>query len=170
MQHYTKRDKLQHAILWLFGAAIVFGPFAACDRARTKTGFEYLFMFAALGLLSALAGLTAYYVLLYCRAPHGRWFEPCLRTGFALALMLSLFLTWLTIQLRWIRERHVALDLRGQTHTLYDGPPAPWSLRVLGEQGVRGIAVFRDYNDWGRGPELSEADRCSIERLESLFP
>ena len=106
-----------------------------------------------------------------------RWFAFSLRTMFIMVAMLCLAISWVTYQVRWVRERHSSMELlRGRltfaNGTLYKNgnerfvtfwvhvkiKPAPWSLRVLGEPGA-GYLIF-DLPD--SGPELTQ--------LRSLFP
>src|SRR5215831_4617125 len=74
-----------------------------------------------------------------------------LRTLFIIVAMLCLPAAWVGNQLMWIHDRHAALDGQGEnTFLAFVGPghgghftvpdaPAPWLLRIFGEQGVGGI-------------------------------
>jgi hypothetical protein len=87
-----------------------------------------------------------------------RRFRFGLRTLFVLVAVASVFLAWLTVQLKWIQDRHAALHL-----TLRMGAaPAPWSIRILGEQGVDRIGV--QY----LGDE--RADGARVRAIQLLFP
>jgi hypothetical protein len=71
-------------------------------------------------------------------------------------LLLAVPLTWLGVQLKWIRDRHAALEwirkqpdydpssegtVVGTFHSSqYVGRP-PWSLRILGEPGIARIGI-----------------------------
>jgi hypothetical protein len=49
---------------------------------------------------------------------------------------LSVPLAWSTAQLRWIHDRHAFLEAHQRPSLLcYNIVPAPWQLRVFGEQG-----------------------------------
>jgi hypothetical protein len=90
-----------------------------------------------------------------------------LRTLFALVAIISLPIGWVTCQLRWIHQRHEFLRTQvyakwpvswpnGRTITWdWDGP-APWSLRIFGEQSLAGT-------------ELT-IPRQQLETAHKLFP
>jgi len=94
-----------------------------------------------------------------------RW---SLRTMFVLVLLLAIPLGWITVQLKWIRDRHEAL--RGLTESqrafildwsssfVHEPDDAlPWSLRLFGESSVRQIF-------------LQNGQESQLDRLRSLFP
>ena len=65
-----------------------------------------------------------------------------LRTFFVLLTLLGV---WLGVQVKWIRDRHRAME--GADMSGHPDPymtPAPWSLRLFGELGITGISVERD--------------------------
>ena len=66
-----------------------------------------------------------------------RWFRFGLRTLFLLQAVLAI--DWTVYQLNWIRQRHKFLN-ETQHHPIFSSE-APWSLRVFGERGVRGIVI-----------------------------
>ena len=83
-----------------------------------------------------------------------RWFRFSLRTFFVL---LTAFCVWLGVQVKWIRDRHEALEwIRRQpnydsTMEQYGGSGRsddwkigrpPWSLRILGESGVQMLSFY----------------------------
>jgi hypothetical protein len=71
---------------------------------------------------------------------------------------------WVIVQLKWIHERHDALDRHSKTHPMAwrQTRSAPWSLRIFGERGVDTIYF---------GPHaLEEVKRQERERLDTLFP
>ena len=95
--------------------------------------------------------------------------------------VLGVFLGWLGVQLKWMRDRREALEwmlpyharqLAAESGSLL--PPmkgeyashldtrAPWSLRTFGERGVVRIEV---YEKW-----LTPDARYSINDLRLLFP
>ncbi len=97
-------------------------------------------------------------------APNRRWFRFSLRTLF---VVMTVF-CWLGYQINWMLQRHEALSTGAgpygwaATWRSKDRPPAPWSLRLLGEQGVDSIWL-----DIGM-PAETRADYQT--RLEGLFP
>jgi hypothetical protein len=95
--------------------------------------------------------------------------------------VLSALLGWLAMQWRWLDQRRAALrwihDVRARqlavergesppprkgTYVQTSRSPAPWSLRLLGEQGVGRLRVYRRYIESQDGYELDE--------LRRLFP
>src|SRR4051812_48362793 len=89
--------------------------------------------------------------------PRRRWFSYSLRTFF---VVLTIFGVWLGVQVKWIRDRHEAI----QSTTATIGWPgvAPLSLRVLGEKGAGVIGC-----DWTGDIEV---DRALRNRIQRLFP
>ena len=79
-----------------------------------------------------------------------------LRTLFVVMAMFCLPAAWIGNQLMWIHERHAALDRQEkEDYAAFVGPgqgrhftvpeaPAPWQLRIFGEQGVGGIAIANE--------------------------
>ena len=80
-----------------------------------------------------------------------RWFRFSLRT---FLVLVTLFGLWLGVQVKWIRDRHAALEwirepsyrngkpIAGSRKGFTSKPcPAPFSLRLLGEQGYREIIL-----------------------------
>ena len=94
--------------------------------------------------------------------PRRRWFRFSLRTFFVL---LTVFGVWLGVQVKWKQDRErllydeIAVDgswaARGYA-------PAPWSLRILGEEGVAFITI-----DFRHDPQRSRTLR---EKARRLFP
>ena len=89
-----------------------------------------------------------------------RWFRFSLRTFFVL---VAIFGVWLGVQVKWIRDRHEAVDrLR---FGMEDGGSAPWSLRIFGGPGYKSVAIV--VND----PDHPTADQQRTKReVERLFP
>jgi hypothetical protein len=71
-----------------------------------------------------------------------RWPQFTLRTFFVLFTLLCVFLGWLGVQVKWIRNRREALE---QVSWMVGRPScparAPWGMRILGEPGVARIWV-----------------------------
>ena len=95
-------------------------------------------------------------------APRRRWFRFSLRT---LLVMVTVFGAWFGVQVKWIRDRHEWLKNHPQVIIWADnrgGPnelvPAPWSLRILGEPGIR--KLYPGYR----------ASRADFEQAKALFP
>lgn len=86
-----------------------------------------------------------------------------LRTFFVL---LTLLCIWLGMQVKWIRDRHEALERIYQDSPYPERTPgvvsAPWSIRVLGETGLEWVIVTQT------GDEI--ADRERQRRVQRLFP
>jgi hypothetical protein len=89
-----------------------------------------------------------------------------LRTVFVAIALLSIPMGWMAYQLNWIRQRHAALDSEEENKfPVFVGgfsltpTPAPWQLRIFGEQGVGDILMV-NANKW---PELKQ-------KLANLFP
>jgi len=102
-----------------------------------------------------------------------RWFRFSLRTLFVLVAVLGVFLGWLGVQVKWIRDRHEALSWVLKQNGLYsewrDGADrqtrhgdtslpmivarsdesrqlrAPWALRMLGEPSVTIVSFWEDH-------------------------
>src|SRR5689334_19564886 len=76
--------------------------------------------------------------------PRYRWFRFSLRTLFVLVTLLSIFLGFVGVQIKWIHDRHTAEAWVRRHHALGASSvvtaPAPWSIRVFGEaEGPRYI-------------------------------
>jgi hypothetical protein len=111
-----------------------------------------------------------------------RWFRFSLRTLFVLVTVLGVFLGWLGVQVKWIRDRRearacseewanayvvrigphtsTALASYFQPSTAWNYRPAPWSLRLFGEPGVYSI----DVPSW-----VDDRDE-EVRRMKRLFP
>jgi hypothetical protein len=97
---------------------------------------------------------------------RGMKFRPrfSLRTLLVLIALISIPLGWLAYQLNWIRERHKMLTQElpreYQEYREYNKTqpailrPAPWPLRIFGEQGIVVIGV----------------PKSQAERAAELFP
>ena len=92
-----------------------------------------------------------------------RWFRFNLRTLLVLLTFLGVAFGWLSVQVKWIRDRHRAVDrLR---LSMEEGVNAPWSLRIFGEPGYKGVYIVIDRWDH------PTADERRIKReIEPLFP
>lgn len=105
-----------------------------------------------------------------------RRFRFSLRTVFILVTLLGMALAWLVVQVKWMSDRRYALrysehagDVLPATAVagprLGPTPPAPWSIRILGEKGRRAICVVRDSKD------MTDAQfEAKVERIQRLFP
>ena len=94
-----------------------------------------------------------------------------LRTLFIIVAMFCLPAAWVGNQLMWIHDRHAALDSQGEnTFLAFIGPghgghftvpeaPAPWQLRIFGEQGVGGIIIA-----------IANEQPVLKQKLAKLFP
>jgi len=99
--------------------------------------------------------------------PRRRWLRYSLRTLFVLVTVLGVFLAWLTVQLKWIRDRHEALervDPAWRDVAEESRSQMPWGLRMLGEPAHEAIAF----------PEAEHSTLEQVEahgrRLQRLFP
>src|SRR5712671_3365606 len=86
--------------------------------------------------------------------PRRRWFRYSLRTFF---VVLTIFGVWLGVQVKWIRDRHAAIELHHcgayrtghepvETHFITP-KDAPLSIRVLGEPGIAEIIMVIPQQD-----------------------
>jgi len=85
--------------------------------------------------------------VLYYPRPE-RWPQISLRAFFALVTFAGV-VCWLGVQLKWIHDRHEALERYRAHHqdpfgvfdlrVVIGGHKAPWSIAILGERGVRGL-------------------------------
>ena len=115
-----------------------------------------------------------------------RWFRFRLRTLFVLVTVLGVFLGWLGVQLKWIRDRHAAIEwvesinrrvlilsslpntmrweLGGTGIKRYPWNNAPWGLRLLGEAGVSVFSINSE--------RVTPNDRAlkRLPELRRLFP
>jgi len=103
--------------------------------------------------------------------PRRRWFCFSLRTLFLIVTILGVFLGWLGVQTKWIRDRHEALKWAESygfyetghslvvTHTAPGPRDAPWSIHILGEAGIAQISLVAHH-----------ADQREVERFTGLFP
>lgn len=110
-----------------------------------------------------------------------RWSQFSIRTLFLAVTILSVALGWLVVQLKWIHDRHEALEwlmqLRARQVAAQNGskiPPrrgicisnsgfkAPWKLRILGESGVQWIEVDQGLVKLGAP--------YTPDKLRTLFP
>jgi hypothetical protein len=94
-----------------------------------------------------------------------RWLQVSLRGLFVLVTILGVFLGWLGVQVKWIRDRHEALEwVRQHEHPMafqaVEPKPMPWSLRMFGEAPTRYITI--------QVPKGEKAAR--VRELEELFP
>jgi|SRR6185295_5946962 len=102
-----------------------------------------------------------------------RWPQVSLKGFFALVTLVGA-LCWLGVQMKWIRDRHEAIQWAVRNHLrvgtvrvpTVDGggdgdepPSAPWSIRILGEPGIKTLR----YNARNDGS-------YSDSTLKSLFP
>ena len=82
-----------------------------------------------------------------------------LRTFF---VVLTIFGVWLGVQVKWIHDRHEALELEWVCPGAYvdvDYRPAPWSIRLV-EPGVPYISI---------DPDVAQ-DPEKVSELKKLFP
>ena len=87
--------------------------------------------------------------------PRRRWLRFGLRTMLALVLLLAIPMGWVTLQLKWIRDRHEVMSRNGdRTHGWLGATSTPWGLRMLGEQGRE--KVF--------------APASELDHIQALFP
>jgi hypothetical protein len=95
--------------------------------------------------------------------PKRRWFAFSLQKLFILVTLAG---CWLGYQVKWIKDRHSFLSSsdwsRGNSSRHFVGettPPAPWSLRLLGEKcDVNRIFLPREVSD------------TELARVRGLFP
>jgi len=108
-----------------------------------------------------------------------------LRTLFVL---VSLLCVWLGVQVQWIRDRHEALrQHRGlengtigvKSNRMPNRPiilrgesaKAPWSLRIIGERGIKTLLVYVDDHPFGgQGDDYGPRLESETNRLSKLFP
>src|SRR5713101_1137558 len=98
--------------------------------------------------------------------PRRRWFRFSLRTLFVL---LTLFCVWLGVQVKWIQDRHKALDWV-EAHPVsgvYSYPLAPFPgfpvpLRIFGQKPVEQIEI-------GVEKDEPQDNLDYIERIKRLF-
>jgi hypothetical protein len=105
-----------------------------------------------------------------------QWFRFSLRTLFVVVTAMCIAGGWVAYQLNWIRQRHEFIaevkklsqpfyvPVWAYIRSDYVGPPylpetpAPWPLRIFGEEGVWTIGIF-------------DAGYLSyVERAKRLFP
>ena len=107
-------------------------------------------------------------------APHRRWFRFSLRTLFVLMTVLGAGLGWLGVQLKWIRDRHQALEKwDNDQHVVNAYEPlsdveAPWSLRLFGEFGVDGITV--EQNQVSEYQKLFPEAEVAVRKRQHSWP
>ena len=93
-----------------------------------------------------------------------RWFRFSLRTFFVLVTLLGV---WLGVQFKWIHDRREALrwliDLPPVRANIFlTGQKAPWSIRILGANGVGRIEMHLE--------SPHEDGQFSVAKLKALFP
>ena len=113
--------------------------------------------------------------------PRRRWFRFSLRMLLVMVTTVGVLLGWLGVQLKWIHDRHKALEwllpyharqlaaergalpppLKGE-YVSHPTTKAPWSLRIFGEKGIERLEVYEDLAN-PDGPH-------SVNELSSLFP
>ena len=115
--------------------------------------------------------------------PRRRWFRFSLRTFFVL---LTIFCVWLGVQVKWIRDRHEALQLHdsisvdfyggiivegGGSRMISHSPKAkaPWGIRIFGEAGVGTILVDPPETDYSRLTALFPEAKVIPTPKEMLF-
>ena len=90
-----------------------------------------------------------------------RWFRFSLRTMFILLTLFGLA-CWVSVQVKWVRDRHQAVDRLGFSEERVN---APWSIRIFGEPGYKNVYVII------RRSDQPTADDQRIKReIEPLFP
>ena len=95
-----------------------------------------------------------------------------------LLTIVGLSLGWVAAQLKWIRDRHEALESRRciRVYGVVPPPPsAPWSIRILGEEGISVISVYSKtlMAIYYRGDEAvsgGEPDQERLRDIKQLFP
>jgi hypothetical protein len=102
--------------------------------------------------------------------PPRRW-SYSLRTVFVVVTAVCLLVGWLTMQMKWARERREALEwLEAQKNSWYAPPlprakfqaDAPLGVRLFGGEGIVSIGMDVD--------QFSRPVPYSPERLRHLFP
>ena len=74
-----------------------------------------------------------------------RWFRPRYSLT-ALFVLITAFGCWLAVQVKWLRDRREAPKNLGIV-VIAKGRSAPWSLRLLGEEGVSTLWVVERDDD-----------------------
>ena len=96
--------------------------------------------------------------------PRRRWFTFSLRTLFVMVTVISI---WLSVQVKWIRDRHAVLEWCKTPVSIFDmqsyGANAPWSIRILGEPGYGGIIPRGYFKGARKSP-------WNTDTIKSLFP
>ena len=110
-----------------------------------------------------------------------RWFSFSLRAMFVVVTLVCMAIGWLGVQIKWIHNRHQALQWLVPLHARqlaaasgsllpskkgayvsHSGIKAPWSLEVMGELGIERIEV---------DPACLNKDApFTLHELRSLFP
>jgi hypothetical protein len=95
-----------------------------------------------------------------------RWFRYSLRMLFVVVTVLGV---WLGVQVKWIRDRHEALEWLSQqgyllhnSYTAAHTPDSPRILRLFGESGVKEIDLY--------APKSIEQPAYHTDALIKLFP
>ena len=75
-----------------------------------------------------------------------RWFRFSLRTLLVLVALPACGLSWLNAQREWMRDRKILgarQTIEGEYYIMWwtTGGEAPWSLRILGEPGLRRVTI-----------------------------
>ena len=102
--------------------------------------------------------------------PIRRWFRFSLRTLLIAVTLVGLFLGWLGVQWKWLAGRREARRWLGAAKESMVSPAmpgkfrvdAPWSLRLLGEDGIVGIGLDE--------VEFAGPVPYTPEELQHLFP
>jgi|SRR6185295_1951728 len=81
--------------------------------------------------------------------PRHRWFRYSLRTLFVLVAVVAAPLAWLGVQVKWIHDRQklvhsVGIDHESEFYMGFGSGCAPWSIRILGADGYKGVYVVVD--------------------------
>jgi len=78
-------------------------------------------------------------------APQRHWFQFSLRSLLVGVALLAVFLTWLAVQVDWIRQRRAAIAsgiaVPHRFSTPHIVPNPPFGFRLLGEEGQRHLFV-----------------------------
>jgi hypothetical protein len=174
----------RHTVFWMLFSAIAIGFWGSTEIVSGNK---------SLGLLIVLA--SPFVGLLFDRVwrslggplerpaespapisdPNRRLPKPWLRVLFVAILILRLPLAWLAEQMKWIHDRHAALEMKNVEGI---NPPtatkreAPWSLRILRESGVNVIWVGPGPPRMRRGTDDEGLEAMKSQRLdlERLFP